>query len=68
VEGYRGWHSNTFCLSAGPDGIIETPFASYYGDDSIGLGLGLGLGHAGRFGNTVREGDDFVYVMAGGSR
>jgi hypothetical protein len=53
-EGYRGWNSNTFCLSAGHNGILETPFAS--------------AGYDANDGNRVRGGDDFVYVIAGGSR
>ncbi|OGN40386.1 MAG: hypothetical protein A2568_02065 [Candidatus Yanofskybacteria bacterium RIFOXYD1_FULL_44_17] len=41
------WPYNSMCLSAGPDGVVETPFA-----------------RAG----VRREGDDFTYVISGGSR
>lgn len=56
-EGYSAWASDTFCLSAGANGWVETPFASYGGYP--------GGAYAG---GTVRGGDDFVYVIAGGSR
>ncbi len=66
-DGYTNWVSDTFCLSAGPNGWIETPFASdaCTGWSSAGFGFGAGWGTAG---GTVRGGDDFVYVISGGTR
>ena len=51
-EGMRGagWSYDTFCISAGEDGVISTGFAANSG-----------------FG-TNRGGDDFVFVIAGGTR
>jgi len=51
-EGHKGggWSVDTFCISAGPNGLYET---------AIG-----GNGHGG----VNRTGDDFIYIIAGGSR
>lgn len=65
-EGYSSWTSDTFCLSAGPNGWVETPFASD-GCDPTPYDAGYGAWY-GNSGGTVRGGDDFVYVIAGGSR
>ena len=45
-----GWSYDTFCLSAGPNGLYESPIG--------------GNGHGGH----VRAGDDFTYVISGGTR
>ena len=45
-----GWSYNTFCISAGPNGVYET---------SIG-------GNAN--GGVTRTGDDFIFVIGGGTR
>ena len=45
-----GWSYDTFCLSAGPNGLYESPIG--------------GNGHGGH----VRGGDDFTYVISGGTR
>ena len=45
-----GWSIDTFCISAGPNGLYET---------AIG-----GNGHGG----VDRIGDDFIYIIAGGTR
>lgn len=45
-----GWSYDTFCISAGENGIIQTNFAAFTG-----------------FG-TIRGGDDFIYVISGGTR
>ncbi len=52
IEGAVGWNRPVFCLSAGPNGTIETPFG--------------GIGAPG-FG-VLRGGDDFTYVISGASR
>ena len=45
-----GWSKDTFCISAGPNGLYETPIG------------GNGMG------GVNRMGDDFIYVIAGGTR
>jgi type II secretory pathway pseudopilin PulG len=45
-----GWSYDTFCISAGENGIITTSF-----------GAATGFG-------TNRGGDDFIYVISGGTR
>jgi hypothetical protein len=45
-----GWSYDTFCLSAGPNGLYESP-----------------IGGNGR-GGHLRAGDDFTYVISGGTR
>jgi hypothetical protein len=45
-----GWSYDTFCLSAGPNGLYESPIS----------------GNAN--GGHVRSGDDFTYVISGGTR
>ena len=45
-----GWSYDTFCLSAGPNGLYESPIG--------------GNGHGGH----LRAGDDFTYVISGGTR
>ncbi|MEW5983914.1 MAG: type II secretion system protein [Acidobacteriota bacterium] len=48
-QGCWGWSFDTFCISAGENGVVETPFAASNS-------------------GTERAGDDFVYVISGGSR
>jgi hypothetical protein len=45
-----GWSKDTFCISAGPNSVYETPIA---GNDH---------------GGTNRTGDDFIYIISGGTR
>jgi type II secretory pathway pseudopilin PulG len=45
------WNDDVYCLSAGPNTAIETPFRN-------------GPNFGGNYG-TYREGDDFVYVISG---
>lgn len=47
----QGWDRDTFCLSAGPNGLYET----FFGGSATGYG-------------TQRLGDDFVYIISGGTR
>ncbi len=46
----RGWSNDTFCISAGPNGLYETAFG---GNGTHGVS---------------RSGDDFIYVISGGTR
>jgi len=54
-EGERGggWSHDVFCLSAGRDGLFQTPFSGDFPTSGRG---------------TNRIGDDFVYVISGGTR
>ena len=45
-----GWSYDTFCISAGPNGVYETPIG------------GNGMG------GVSRMGDDFIFVISGGTR
>jgi hypothetical protein len=51
----RWWERDTFCISAGPNGVFET----YFG--------GCLLAANGVWG-TCRENDDFTYIISGGMR
>jgi hypothetical protein len=55
AEGRNGtsWNRDTFCLSAGPNRMYETYFGGCLGTTRFG---------------TCREGDDFTYVIQGGTR
>ncbi|MCX6552172.1 MAG: hypothetical protein NTY02_14425, partial [Acidobacteria bacterium] len=66
AEGFTGWASNTFCLSAGRNGYVETPFAS--AGYQYAPGNFAWNGDANYAGGLIRGGDDFVYVISGGSR
>ena len=48
-----GWHHDLIVISAGRNGLIETPFAT-----ASGSGAGA----------TVRGGDDVVYIVSGSTR
>lgn len=50
-----GWNYDVFCLSAGPNGVIQTPYA------------GDGTGGTVMFG-TLRGGDDITYTIQGDTR
>ncbi len=54
AEGHRQrwWERDVFCISPGPNGLYET----YFGGSAV-------PGHG-----TIRENDDFVYVVAGSGR
>jgi hypothetical protein len=51
---HGGWPFDVFCLSAGMNGLFETPFNGT-GRDWPPYGV-------------ERRGDDFIYVISGGTR
>jgi hypothetical protein len=56
-EQWGGWNYDVFCISAGPNGVIQTPYA-----DDVLIAAGVPRG------GTRRGGDDITYTIQGDTR
>jgi type II secretory pathway pseudopilin PulG len=56
-EGTLGWDRDVFCISPGPNVVVETFFGGCLPNAHVLLPMG-----------TCRQGDDFVYIIQGSTR